>query len=321
LRTVKPTPPLVWLTIVLVLLMGSGFSSHLWAKSIKHIKTISFIKGKKAKSVTSWLLGRKKQESVNPVSICMVGSDKYCITDAVQGAVIILRDNGKVIKRITHVKGVKLVAPVSACVDDIGNLYVSDSGLQGVLKFNSRFKYKNIFFGQTGIRITGITFWEGIFYALDTPSHRVLCIDRQGKIKDTYGRRGTGEGEFNFPTHITVDQDYLYITDAMNFRVQILDHSGGFVMNLGGMGRGGGNFSKPKGIAVDKEKRIFVADAMFDNIQVFNIKGQFLHYFGGPGQGSGEFWMPTGIMTAPNNIIWVTDTYNHRLQLFQVQED
>lgn len=294
--------------------------------SVQWVKTISLNGKPGRKSIKTVLLGRRKQQHIKPASICRVNPGRLCVTDAISGTVILLDNNGKIKKRITHVKGVKLISPVSACVDDKGILYVSDTARQAVLMFdsNSKYKFKGIFISPAQSRfqgrITGIVFAGGNFYCVDTPNHRVLCFDRQGTLQFSFGKRGTAGGEFNFPTHIAVDKGFIYVTDALNFRVQVFDHSGTFIRAFGSPGRGGGNFSKPKGIAVDGQRRIFVADAMFDNVQIFDIQGRFLYYFGGPGQEQGQFWMPSGIMVDLDNTVWVADTYNNRLQVFKVVE-
>lgn len=315
---------------------ANGFNeSHTANRSVQFIRGIYFQHKSQEKNLKTFLLGKGKKKDVKPTSIFRLSKDRLCVIDTVNGAMIVLDNHGKIKKMVTHVKGLKILSPVCVCSDDQGNLYVSDSGRQVVLKFNSRYKFKGVFISSfqsqsqdkseplppTGIRITGIVFHQGIFYGADTPNHRVLGFTQQGELKFSFGKRGTGQGEFNFPTHITVDDRYIYVTDAMNFRVQIFDHSGTFIRAFGSQGRGGGNFSKPKGIAVDRERRIYVTDVMFDNVQIFDFQGQFLYYFGGPGHRDGEFWMPNGIMVDHDNTIWVADTYNNRIQVFQLVEN
>lgn len=303
---------------LLVVWGSAGFSL---AQSMKFVKAIYLPKPAGKASVASLLLGKKKKKPLNPVSICRLSPDRLCLTDSVNGKIIILNGRGKILKRIDKVKGVKLGAPVSVCTDGSGYFYVSDSVFQAVLKFDSRYKFRDIFYSASGVRITGITYKDGFFYMVDTANHRIIKLDKRGKPIAGWGKRGTAPGEFNYPTHIAAGKKFLYVTDAMNFRVQVLDYGGKAVRVFGTFGRGGGNFSKPKGIAVDEKQRIYVADAMFDNVQIFNIKGEFLYYFGGPGQETGQFWMPTGLMTDRNDTIWVTDTYNNRLQLFHLEEE
>jgi DNA-binding beta-propeller fold protein YncE len=291
------------------------------AQGVKFVKTIDFKENAGKKSISSFLFGRKEQKMVKPGSICWLRNNYLGVTDAVNGAVIILEKNGKIRKRITGFKGGRLISPVSCCTDETGNLYISDSARQVVLQFDQKFKFKKVFISYPQSRITGILFSKGMFYCVDTRNHRILCFNRAGDLAFSFGKRGGAEGEFNFPTHITADNDYIYITDAMNFRVQVFDRSGKFIRGFGGMGRGGGNFSKPKGIAVDPEQRIFIADAMFDNVQIFNMKGEFLYYFGSPGHRGGEFWMPSDVLVESvnsDNFIWVADTYNSRIQVFKL---
>jgi DNA-binding beta-propeller fold protein YncE len=296
----------------------------LWlnSQSVEHVRNIQIkYKSDLKKSVKSFIFGKKKGGEVKPYALCRLSADRLCVSDAMNGAVYIIDQQGIIKKKISKVKGIQLGSPVGVCLDDRHNLYVSDSANGGVIRFNPRYKFERVFVAPRDSRITGITFSKGILYGVDTLNHRVLCFDREGKQTFSFGERGAGNGQFNFPTHIDADGEFIYITDAMNFRVQIFDHKGMFVRVVGSWGRGGGNFSKPKGIAVDPKKRIFVTDAMFDNVQIFSGEGAFLYFFGEPGKQDGEFWMPMGIMVNGDNTIWVADTYNNRLQVFKLLED
>jgi DNA-binding beta-propeller fold protein YncE len=327
---------LIWIfTAVLVF----PFASFLPAQSVRFVRSIDLNGKTGGKNIKTFLLGKKAKKGFNPFSICRLGENRLCVTDTVNGAVIIMDNRGKIKKMVTHVKGIKIISPVCACTDDQGNLYVSDSAREVVLKFDRKYKFKGVFISaarvpdrdeakpgtpgdsDNSIRITGMVFSRGTLYAVDTANHRVPGFNLQGELTLSFGRRGTAPGEFNFPTHITADDRYIYVTDAMNFRVQVFDHSGTFIRMFGSQGRGGGNFAKPKGIAVDREKHIFVADAMFDNVQIFDIQGRFLYYFGAPGHRESEFWMPSGIMVDHDNTIWVADTYNNRIQVFKLVEN
>lgn len=294
----------------------------LHSQSVEHVRNVQIkYKSDLKKSVKSLIFGKRKSKEVKPYALCRLSPDRLCVSDAMNGAVYIIDGEGFIKKKISKVKGMQLGSPVGICLDDRNNLYVSDSAKGGVIRFNPQYKFERIFASPQDSRITGITFSKGILYGVDTLNHRVLCFNREGKQTFSFGERGTGNGQFNFPTHINTDGEFIYITDAMNFRVQIFDHKGAFVRVVGSWGRGGGNFFKPKGIAVDTKRRIFVTDAMFDNVQIFNREGEFLYFFGKPGRQDGEFWMPMGIMVNGDNTIWVADTYNNRLQVFKLLED
>jgi DNA-binding beta-propeller fold protein YncE len=313
-----------FISIAIAMLVPGFFArpASLDTALVKFDRVIHLNGGRGKKSLKNIILGKTSKKDIKPSAICRINPHLLCITDAVNGSVIIMDNNGNIKKKISRVKGLRLISPVSACVDDTGNIYVSDSARQVVVRFDRKYKFKGIFISPSlsGGRITGLVFMGGIFYCVDTANHRVLCFDRQGELRFIIGKRGTAEGQFNFPTHIAAGNGMIYVVDALNFRVQVFDDIGKFIRVFGTPGRGGGNFSKPKGIAVDGQGRIFVADAMFDNVQIFDSQGRFLYYFGGPGQGQGEFWMPTGIMVDIDKTIWVADTYNNRLQIFKLVE-
>ena len=87
------------------------------------------------------------------------------------------------------------------------------------------------------------------------------------------GRRGTGPGEFNFPTALTLSAARLYVVDAMNFRVQAFTPEGRFVNSFGQLGDQTGTLNRPKGIAADTDGNLYLVDALFETVQVFDPAG------------------------------------------------
>ena len=154
-------------------------------------------------------------------------------------------------------------------------------------------------------------------YVLDTAQHQLFYGTLAGTYQGRIGERGSGAGQFNFPTHLAVGPDgSIFITDAMNFRIQRLAPDG---RPLGEFGRGGdgtGDFAKPKGVAIDEAGTIYVVDAMFDVVQLFDGEGRFLMGFGETGRRAGQFWLPTGIALDDGGRIYVADSYNRRVQIF-----
>ncbi len=117
---------------------------------------------------------------------------------------------------------------------------------------------------------------------VDSQRHCVVACDLNARYLSEFGRRGSGPGEFNFPTHLAADPNGdLYVTDSMNSRVTRLDHAGQFKNQIGGIGDGPGHFRRPKGVAVDTFGHVYVIDALFDNLQIFDRDGQFLLALGG----------------------------------------
>jgi DNA-binding beta-propeller fold protein YncE len=213
-----------------------------------------------------------------------------------------------------------LRSPIGVAVDKNGEIYISDSLLKRVFIFDKEGKYLR----ETGsdellIRPAGIAIDEEILYVVDTHGHKIMLFSKKdGSLLLSFGKNGTGKGEFNYPTNIFIDKDgLLYITDSMNFRVQIFEKDGSFISAFGRHGDGSGDFSKPKGISVDSEGHIYVADAHFDNVQIFDKDGRLLLAFGNTGRGKGQMILPAGLFIDEKDRIYVADSYNNRIQIFQ----
>ena len=216
----------------------------------------------------------------------------------------------------------RFLSPSGVAVDDDGKIYVSDSQLNRIFVFDpKRFRLVRTI-GEEGqfLRLGGLSFnrKNKLLYAADAAGHRIDVFDKTGKLVRSFGKRGSGNGEFNFPSHVSTDRDgNIYVTDSMNFRVQIFDENFNFINKFGQLGSVLGTFSKPKGVAVDTEGHIYVVDGIYDTVQIFDIHGRLLMNFGTTGEEEGDFWLPNGIAIDSQNLIYVADTYNHRIEVFK----
>jgi DNA-binding beta-propeller fold protein YncE len=81
----------------------------------------------------------------------------------------------------------------------------------------------------------------------------VKQIDINGKILRTWGKKGTGAGEFMTLSDIAVDSSrgFVYVTDTSNHRVQKYDLKGNFITQWGTNGSLNGKFIQPTKLALD----------------------------------------------------------------------
>ncbi|MCK4340663.1 MAG: 6-bladed beta-propeller [Phycisphaerae bacterium] len=165
---------------------------------------------------------------------------------------------------------------------------------------------------------------QGQFWVVDAAAHACFAW-RQGEVVRRLGQRGSGPGQFNFPSAVTWHPlAGLVVADAMNFRVQVIDDAGreGEAPTeprviFGRKGDAAGDFARPRSVAVDSDGHIYVLDNQFENVQIFNGEGRLLMAFGRGGQGPGEFSLPSGITIDQQDRIWIADSYNRRVQVFQ----
>ena len=167
-------------------------------------------------------------------------------------------------------------------------------------------------------RPTGLAYdhSSGRLFVAETLAHQVVVFDSDGNRLFEFGARGTNDGEFNFPSHLSVSGDKLLVNDNMNFQIKTFSLDGRELAVFGKHGDSSGQFSQPKGVAADSMGNIYVAGATIDRIQVFSAGGDFLLAFGGEGNAPGKFLMPAGI-AIQNDRIYVADSYNGRVQVFQ----
>lgn len=84
---------------------------------------------------------------------------------------------------------------------------------------------------------------------------RMFKFDKTGKLLKTWGKLGSGPGEFNQPHALAMDsQGRLFVADRTNNRVQVFDQDGKFLAETKAFGR-------PSGVYIDKQDNLYVADS------------------------------------------------------------
>ncbi len=203
-------------------------------------------------------------------------------------------------------------------------LYVVDSGLRQVCVFKRNGDFLFAFGQDRLMRPAGIACRrsQGIVYVADAGSHTIHVFSHEGQHLKEMGMRGTGPGEFNFPTHLCVDEaGQLYVSDTLNFRIQVFGPDDRFVRMFGQQGDRPGNFAHPCGIATDQSGNVYVTDRQFENVQIFDAQGRILMALGQEGSGPGEFWLPAGIFIDGHGRIYVADSFNKRIQIFELLKE
>ena len=118
-------------------------------------------------------------------------------------------------------------------------------------------------------------------YVADTGNRRVQIFSPGGDLLGTFGKPGTGPGEFLEPLGIlAADDGYVYVVDRTTHRVQKFDANGEFKLEWGSQGIGAGEFFKPSAITRDASMKLYVVDLGNHRTQIFTTSGTFLDAFG-----------------------------------------
>ncbi len=276
------------------------------------------------RSFWQWLgdvvFGGDETHMVRPMDVVTVGSHLIYVADpGVRGIHRFdTRDQGY---HLIQQKGkFDFPSPVALAADKNGDVYVTDSKLAELFVIR---KGSDIALPVTlDVELqqpTGLSInpKNGDIYLLDTLQHQLLVFSASGALKKRIGQRGVKAGEFNFPTHMQIQNDTLLITDSLNFRIQIFDLNGKYLSSFGEAGQASGYLSRPKGIAMDKAGHIYIVDGLLNHILIFDRTGQLLMSLGEQGQQPGQFWLPTGIHINEQQKIYVADSHNRRVQVFR----
>ena len=265
-------------------------------------------------SITDLFLGAEKQQLSRPYGVS-VYKQTIAVADPDMSAVHVYDLLSHTYNQIKSVGDTNLLSPISLALDD-EHLYIADSKLQKVfiVKRDSKsFTTISNFKRPTSLALDPI---KQHLYVSDTIDHNIKIFSTNGDLIRIIGNRGDEEGEFNYPSHITLNDKLLVVNDTMNFRIKIFNKEGAHQSTFGKQGDASGYLTQSKGVAIDSDGNIYVADALANRIQIFSQSGDFLLEFGQTGNKPGEFSMPTGLAIWDDRI-YVADSYNQRIQVFQ----
>ncbi|MFQ5527552.1 MAG: hypothetical protein ACE5GX_14980 [Thermoanaerobaculia bacterium] len=248
---------------------------------------------------------------VRPYGVAWDG-DSLVVTDPGLGRVLSIDERGRVLSSAADL----FESPIGVASCAAG-LLVSDSrrGRVGILDRQLRLRR---WLADGLLRPTGVACVDEHLFVVETGRHRVLSFDPEMRV---FGRRGEAEGEFNFPTVLSADNEALWVGDTLNFRVQGLDPSSGeSLATLGRLGDASGDMPRIKGIAIDPAGRLWISDAHLEQIAVYRRDGVFLTTLGTAGSEPGELSFPAGLCAHPDGRVAVADSLNRRVQILRVRE-
>ena len=220
--------------------------------------------------------------------------------------------------------------PQSVAIGPDGSVYVADqsSSVIQVFGFDGTLRRE---VGRAGTRPGELTSVGAIAVAADNSlfvadgNNRIDRFDATGRLVSSFGKRGTGVGEFNFGKGggndapagggLVVAGNFLFVSDSLNNRLQRfnLDGSGAAEIVPPGL------LYNPRGLAV-RGQRLIVADDKHHRLVVMDFGGRVLKIVGsGQGAGANQFSFPFGVAIDPQGRVFVADDINQRILRFGPQ--
>ena len=136
----------------------------------------------------------------------------------------------------------------------------------------------------------------------------------------SFGKEGTGDGEFKNPEDICMDgEGHVVVADCRNNRIQVFTKDGKPMLKFGDSGPG--ELNGPTG-CINHKNMFIVSDCRNHCLKVFDSSGKFLYKIGVKGQADGQLFLPCGLCVEKygnrQNLL-VCDWGNGRIQQFTVE--
>ena len=245
------------------------------------------------------------------------------------------------------------MSPHGLEVDIHGNMWVTDVGLNKIIKLNpdgqivfeygddypfyldTLYRIKNklprfpLFVSNTTFaRPTDVVAQDnGDFIVTDGyRNNRIARFNSSGELVWQVNKSGNESGAFNLPHGLTQDEEgKLYVADRQNSRIQIFSSSGEWIESWESPELG-----RPYAIDFAKDGNLYIADGgdMLDggtdtlrsSIVIADKNGNIIGRFGSYGDSVGQLNIPHDIAVGEDGNIYIAELNNYRLQKFTINE-
>ena len=223
--------------------------------------------------------GTEKGQFDSPSGIAVDGNGNVLVADTGNGRIEKFSPSGAFLSTI-GTKGTghgQLGDPNGIAIDRAGNIYVAEAGNHRVQKlapdgtFIGEWKGPEPgFYGPRRIAIGA----DDSIYIVDQGHSRIVKFNPDGTVVTGWGSKGNGDGQFNDPTSVAVDQttNKVYVGDPRNKRLQVFDANGKFVTKWSVP-----EWGSPAGfedLVIDsKMGRLYASSANMGAVFIFDLNG------------------------------------------------
>lgn len=157
-----------------------------------------------------------------PYGVGTNSSGNIYVADALNGRIVEFNSSGDFVRNFGSpgAGDGQLNLPNGAAVDSAGNVFVADRNNFRIVEFTSSGDFVRNFGTGVAIDVICADSADNI-YAGDYFTNKVFVFSNNGTPMGSFGSTGTGDGQFNSISGITVDDaGYIFVSDASNNNVQ-----------------------------------------------------------------------------------------------------
>ena len=257
-----------------------------------------------------------------PWGIAVNKKGEIIVADNEANSIRIFNSTGKPITLKN--KDQKLNKPCEVAIDASGNILVVDRSNYCVKNFRVDDQHLSLIQSFTNQMTpnrnywpTGISIFDKKVYVTDAINGHVNILKENLEFENSFGRTGSNNGEFNYPTSVACGKDgKIYVVDNGNNRVQIFNPNGTFESKFGKSGDGEGQFNRPISITIDQSNdMLYISDRGNKRISMFKTDGQFVASFRSE---VCQDFDPCGLTVDENGKLYVCEFKTKRVLLFKI---
>lgn len=229
--------------------------------------------GSAPEPTTDWFEGGRgsgEGEFEAPTAISVDSNGNIFVADTGNGRIEKFSSNGTFLTSIGRFE-----APSGIAIDHAGNIYVTEIGskhrIQKLRPDGTPIaKWAPGLYGPRKIAVGP----DDSIYVADSGRNRIVKLSPDGRLLATWGSEGSGDGQFQGLTSVTVDPtaNKVYVADPMNGRIQVFDSNGTFLTKwpVPEWGKALGY----EDLAVDSQAgRLYASSAHINTVFVFDLNG------------------------------------------------
>lgn len=153
-------------------------------------------------------------------------------------------------------------------------------------------------------------------YVTDTNDQQIQVFDTTGKFVFKFGKKGTGQGQFQFPYGITGDsKGNLYVADLYNGKISVFTAEGKFVKYFTDDNKKSNFLVSPAGLRIYNNK-LFVTDIKSNSVYIYSMSGKKLLQLSAASTSDDLLNAPNAVTVDADQDIYVSDTGNARVVEF-----
>ena len=159
--------------------------------------------------IKNFILGSKNYKLSKPISVLVIGDTLWNTDQGSNSIFQFIKDDGK-IPHFIEKKKFNTPSLVGICAFNKDKILFTDSYFNKIFIINVNQKECKILNDSLKlIQPTGIAYSKikNEIWVVETGAHRIVVLNDKGEIIKKIGTRGNGNGEFNFPSNIWIDNN------------------------------------------------------------------------------------------------------------------